>query len=99
MSFDGETIKDGEAATIEEADEIINNWGSKWIYYPYPIIIKGQTVKRIYGTFYNTKTGENIVNKLFAGKRLKTIKRLFKLAFDTHISPEEFETNLIDLIR
>lgn len=96
IAIDGGSVKDSNHETIEAANEAINDMGSKWFFYPFASIVRGQTVKQLYGALYNRATGENILNKLLSGKRLKTVKKLF---MDTALigdDPMDVEEKLID---
>ena len=44
FSLDGEYITEGEFKTIESAWNRVNDWGSRWIFYPIPCIIKNKTI-------------------------------------------------------
>jgi hypothetical protein len=77
MSFDGETVRDSQHDTIEEAQEASADMGSKWFFYPWHIIVKGVTVKEMGGTFTSTKTDRSVLEEIFANKRLSTVKKFF----------------------
>ena len=77
MSFDGEYVHDSDHNTIEDAEEASAELGSKWFFYPFSIIVKGQTVKSTGGNLYDMQTQECILSKLLSGKRLQTVKKLF----------------------
>jgi len=68
MSFDGEYQRERpEFDTINDAWEYSNDLGSKWYFYPFYMIIRGQTVRDLgYGL-------EHLENK-----RIKTVARHFK---------------------
>lgn len=44
FSIDGEYQKEKEFDTIEEAGRYINNIGSRWFFYPFPYIVKGNKI-------------------------------------------------------
>ena len=44
FALDGKYITEGEFKTIEEAWNRINDWGSRWIFFPIPAVIKGNTI-------------------------------------------------------
>ena len=98
LSFNGDYVKDSEHETIESIDIAIENMGSKWISYPWPFIVKGQTVKAIYGSFIDL-TGESYLNIFLRGKRCKTICKIFKDFYERNASvewdSEQFELMLI----
>jgi len=77
MSFDGEYVKDSEHTTIEAAQNASAELGSKWYFYPFSIIVKGQTVKETGGNICYMPSGEPVLSRLLKGKRLKTVKSIF----------------------
>jgi len=67
MSFDGEYQKEKfEFDTIEEVWDYSNVLGSKWFFYPFHFVIKGQTIADAPEIFDWMKN-----------KRIKTIKKYF----------------------
>ena len=44
FASDGEYITEGEFKTVEEAWERINDWGSRWIFYPFTGVVKNKRV-------------------------------------------------------
>ena len=44
FAFDGESIQEGEFKTVQEAWNRINDWGSRWIFYPITGVIKNARV-------------------------------------------------------
>jgi hypothetical protein len=41
---DGESITEGRFKTIAEAWDHINDWGSRWVFYPFTGVIKNERV-------------------------------------------------------
>ena len=105
FSFDGKYITDSSHETIEQCWNRYDNNGSKWYFYPFPMVIKGQTVKEAGGCFVNMQTGDVILNKLLSGKRVKTVKKAFEKIYkyleesDITVDTEQFEDILIDYFR
>lgn len=84
VTFDGDYVKDSEHNTIEEAQDAIANMGSKWFFYPFPVIVKNHTKNKIIaetgGIFFNIQTGECLLNKKFQGKHFNTLLQTFTQA-------------------
>ena len=78
MSFDGDHVKDSEHDTLESLYNTLEGLGSKWFFYPFAMVVKGQTVKESFGCLTDIQSGELLMNKTFAGKRLKTVIKMFK---------------------
>ena len=103
MSFDGAFVTDSQHQNLEQAEQASANLGSKWYFYPFSIIVKGQTVVEAGGSFCNMQTGEVILNSLLKGKRFKTVQNLFKKVSELEemqgVGCDEFESTLIDALR
>jgi len=99
MSFDGEYVTDSEHDTIEAAQEASANMGSRWIFYPFHIIVKNLTVKEMGGMYYNVETHEALLDVKFRNKRFTTVKSVFekcsKLPEAQGMDCEEFENLLL----
>lgn len=81
MAFDGDYVKDSEHGTLEEAEETSADLGSKWYFYPFSIIVKGQTVVETGGNNYGKDENGDfycILSNLLKGKRLTTVQKIFK---------------------
>ena len=102
MSFDGSIIRDSSHKTIDEAQNAIDNFGSKWYFYPWPIIAVNKTIKFIGGIWADTNTHELILNTQLKGKRIKTAQNIFKLLSslpgNKDCDPEQFEDLVSDYI-
>ena len=100
MSFDGAFVTDSTHETLESAQYTSANLGSKWYFYPWSIITKGQTVVETGGAFYNMKSGKCLLSEKLKGKRFKTAQKLFskvsKLEDAQNVDSEEFELILLD---
>lgn len=72
VSFDGEHVLDSVHNTLDAAENASANLGSKWIFYPLSVIVKGQTIIETGGEFV-TKDGEPLLSFIFKGKRFKTL--------------------------
>ena len=65
---DGETVRERpEFATIEAAEEHAANLGSKWIFYPIPVIVAGNTIRAV----------PHGMPKEWIGRKLATLLRAF----------------------
>ena len=99
MSFNGDTIKDSSHETLEQAWETASNFGSKWYFYPWAFVTKGNTVRDFGGIFINKTTQRSFLAEMFVGKRIETVKKVFKSMYDKtdvfEIGPEEFEDFII----
>lgn len=100
MSFDGSTVLDSEHETVEQAQETSANLGSKWFFYPLSVIVKGKTIVETGGSLCHIKSGEPCLSKMFKGKRLITLKKVFstssKLPELENANFEEFEQYILD---
>ena len=72
---DGDYIFESENSTIEECEEVSENMGSKWFFYPFHFII------RDYGVCFNLK--QRIIEppsefEYFKNKSLKSVIKKFK---------------------
>lgn len=98
VAFDGEYVKDSEHAKIEQAQQTSADMGSKWIFYPLSVIVKGQTIKETGGQFLNMETDECLLSKKYEGKRFTTLlKDLQKLTHSMEgMNYEQVELFLLD---
>ena len=44
FSIDGDFITEGEFKTVEDCWDSINDWGSRWIFYPFTGVVKNKRV-------------------------------------------------------
>ena len=99
MSFNGDTIKNSSHETLEQAWETASNFGSKWYFYPWAFVVKGNTVRDFGGIFINKTTQRSFLAEMFVGKRIETVKKVFANAsgnkFTKDMNPEEFEDFII----
>lgn len=101
MSFDGVYVTDTNG-TLKECQEASSNMGSKWFFYPFHFILtdSGKTIKEAGGITVFMSTGETVMNKKFAGKRLKTVIKKFEKLYNQledekkTVDCEEFENLL-----
>jgi len=84
MSFDGSYVTDSIHDSIEDAQKTLDNFGSKWYFYPWPLIIDNDTLKIKYalGIILDTNKNIPILGKMFKGKSLITIQKAFKKTFN-----------------
>lgn len=103
LSFDGECVCDSEHDTLEQANEKASDLGSKWFFYPWPVMVRGKTIVDIGGVFFNRKTNTPILYELFKGKRFNTIQKIFKKFSEKeemqNVNVETFEEFIIDNLR
>lgn len=88
MSFDGEYKRESfEFDSIEETWEYSNDMGSKWYFYPFHFVVRGDTIK---DAPYDIRK--------FCGKRIKTVQKIFKKLNEKEsmqgVGGEEFLDNL-----
>jgi len=70
MSFDGEFKRERpEFESIEDAWEYANDLGSKWYFYPFYFVVRGQTIR---AAGYGLEVMEN--------RRIKTVAGIFNAA-------------------
>ena len=70
MAFDGDIQRERpEFESIDETWEYANDLGSKWYFYPFCFVVKGQTIQDAPDLLRDLK-----------GKRIKTVRRLFNKA-------------------
>jgi hypothetical protein len=102
MSFDGKYVTDSEHESIEDAGNASADLGSKWFFYPFSFIVKGQTVVDTGEGLVNMATKEAYMPKMFKRKRLDSVVKAFKKANDFCTKNEitcdcyEFENILIN---
>jgi len=103
LSFNGEYVLDSEHDTIEEAEETSADLGSKWVFYPWSVIVKGKTIVEFCGCFINLKTKIPILDEIFKGKRFTTACKAFNKASKQKELESadcyEFEDYLINKLR
>jgi hypothetical protein len=99
MSFDGSIIRDSSHETMDEAQDTIDNFGSKWYFYPWPIIAVNKTVKFIGGIWINIKLDDGMLNILLKNKRIKTVQNIFKhvsaMPGNKDLDVEQFEDTVL----
>lgn len=72
MSFDGEVqIEHKIFEFVEDAWDYSNDLGSKWFFYPFHFVVSESEKTVIDGISY-----------IFKNKRVKTVRKMFKTAFD-----------------
>ena len=76
MSFDGDYVTDSTHETIGQAWDTAADLGSKWFFYPFSFVCTEKTI---------IDTPEQLT--MFAGRRIKTVKRIFS----NYASKEETE--------
>lgn len=67
FSLDGEYITEGEYKTIDEVRDLINNWGSRWIFYPITGVVKNKRVVSMCDNFTQLQN-----------KNINTIQKIIK---------------------
>lgn len=104
MSFDGSFVNDSTHTTIDSAENMSAEMGSKWYFYPFHFIVSGSTIKETGAGLINIETHKPYLEILFKGKRLKTVVKEFKkankfcLENDIQADCYEFEEILIHQI-
>lgn len=88
FSFDGDAVSDGFFENIDSAERYINDLGSKWYFYPFAFVTTTKTV-----------ISSLVGLEFLSGKRIKTVKILFKKVFDATVENEVDESEFIDLLR
>jgi len=96
MSFDGEYVKDHKG-TLEECRNASDDMGSKWYFYPWHLIITEKYyIKEMYGCFCNIKDSEPILNKMFSGRKLETIQKIFSKASNNQLELENADVHTFE---
>lgn len=102
MSFDGEFVTDS-IGTLEDCLNRSANMGSKWYFYPFHFIVtigNGKVVETSTGLVV-MGTGESFQSKLFKGRKLSTVKKVFANTYkraeseDLQLDCLEFEHYMI----
>jgi hypothetical protein len=79
MAFDGEFIRDS-IGTLEDCLNRSADMGSKWFFYPFHFIVtmgNGKVIETGSGLI-DMKTEESYQSKLFKGRKLLTVQKVFK---------------------
>lgn len=78
MSFDGDYVRDS-TGTLEDCLNRSADMGSKWYFYPFHFIVTfGSGIVVETGTgLVVMGTGESFQSKLFKGRKLSTVKKVF----------------------
>ena len=103
MSFDGEIKREAESDDRELLDYIVSNIGSKWYFYPWPVITDDENnIVAMYGIWTNIKTGISFLETQTKGKQLSEVREIFKeLSNDPQnegMTMELFEEAVLDLL-
>lgn len=79
MSFDGDYVRDS-TGTLQECQWASQDMGSKWYFYPFHFIttINGGIVVDTGCGLVDMKTKESFQSKLFLGRKLTTVKKVFQ---------------------
>jgi len=64
---DGDYITEGEFKTVDEAWERINDWGSRWFFYPFTGVVKNKRVVEMCDLL-----------RFLSNKDIKTIQSMFE---------------------
>lgn len=78
MAFDGEFVQDS-IGTLEDCLNRSADMGSKWYFYPFHFIVtigNGKVIETSTGLVV-MGTGESFQSKLFKGRTLSTVKKVF----------------------
>jgi hypothetical protein len=82
MSFDGDFVRDS-IGTLEQCQNQSADIGSKWYFYPFHFITTLSGVVVDTGTgLVDMTTKESFQSKLFKGRKLSTVKKVFKNTYD-----------------
>ena len=79
MAFDGATVKDS-IGTLEDCQNRSADMGSKWYFYPFHFIVTTTISEIVIETgsgIIDTRTDEAYQSKLFKGRRLSTVQKIF----------------------
>lgn len=93
MAFDGATVEDS-FGTLENCRNRSADIGSKWYFYPFHFIVTATISEIVIETgsgIIDTRTNEAYQSKLFKGRRLSTVKKIF---MKTHKAAEKLNTQL-----
>ncbi len=90
LSFDGDYQREGDFESIEDGWEYIADLGSKWFFYPFAFICKGETIKDVPEGLLG------ILLEKFKNKRINTLRTIFKKANDKAIKDNAINMDVID---
>jgi hypothetical protein len=84
MAFDGEFVKDS-SGTLEQCQNASADMGSKWYFYPFHFIVTvpGGIVADTGSGLIDMFSKESFQSKLFKGRKLTTVKKVFYQTYKT----------------